>query len=94
MGGLLLTVAVFLLVNVLVSLIRLVRGPTPADRLIATLLFGTTGVGLLVVLADIASLSALRDVALVLALLAGVLSASFTSRAARVDNRGTDERSR
>jgi multicomponent Na+:H+ antiporter subunit F len=80
MGGLLLAVAAFLLANVLVSLIRLVRGPTPADRLIAALLFGTTGVGLLAVLADVAQIPALRDVALVLALLAGVLTAAFTSR--------------
>jgi multicomponent Na+:H+ antiporter subunit F len=81
MGGLLLTIAAFLLANVLVSLIRLVRGPTPADRLIAARLFGTTGVGLLAVLADVAQIPALRDVALVLALLAGVLTAAFTSRA-------------
>jgi multicomponent Na+:H+ antiporter subunit F len=80
MGGLLLAIAAFLLANVLVSLIRLVQGPTPADRLIAALLFGTTGVGLLAVLAAVVDLPALRDVALVLALLAGVLSAAFTSR--------------
>lgn len=80
MDALLLTVAAALLANVLLALVRLVLGPTPADRLVAALLFGTTGVGLLAVLADTAGQPALRDVALVLALLACVLSAAATSR--------------
>ncbi len=80
MGAFLFAVAAFLLANVLAGLVRLVRGPTPADRLVAALLFGTTGVGLLAVLADAAGAPALRNVALVLALLACVLSAAFTSR--------------
>ncbi len=83
MDALLLAVAAFLLANVLVGLVRLLRGPTPADRMIAALLFGTTGVGLLAVLADAAGTPALRDVALVLALLACVLSAAFTRRSAQ-----------
>lgn len=82
MDALLLAVAAFLLANVLLGLIRLVRGPTPADRMVAALLFGTTGVGLLAVLAEVAGSPALRDVALVLALLSCVLSAAFTSRPA------------
>lgn len=80
MDAFLLVVAAFLLLNVLVGLVRLVRGPTPGDRLVAALLFGTTGVGLLALLAEAMDTPALRDVALVLALLAAVLSAAFTSR--------------
>ncbi len=80
MDAFLLVVAAFLLANVLAGLVRLVRGPTPADRLVAALLFGTTGVGLMAVLADAAGAPALRDIALVLALLACVLTAAFTSR--------------
>jgi multicomponent Na+:H+ antiporter subunit F len=80
MDAFLLAVAAFLLANVLVGLVRLVRGPTPADRLVAALLFGTTGVGVLAVLADAVATPTLRDAALVLALLAAVLSAAFTGR--------------
>jgi multicomponent Na+:H+ antiporter subunit F len=83
MDALLLVVAAFLLANVMAGLVRLLRGPGPADRLVAALLFGTTGVGLLAVLADVAGTPALRDVALVLALLASVLAAAFTSRTGR-----------
>ncbi|WP_409329354.1 monovalent cation/H+ antiporter complex subunit F [Trujillonella humicola] len=83
MDVVLLVVATFLLVNVLAGLVRLLRGPAPADRMIAALLFGTTGVGLLAVLAEVAEVPALRDVALVLGLLACVLAAAFTSRPRR-----------
>lgn len=82
MDTFLLTVAAFLLVNVLVGLVRLIRGPTPTDRMVAALLFGTTGVGILAVLAEAMATPALRDVALVLALLSAVLAAAFTSRQA------------
>lgn len=69
MTSLLVAVAVVLVANVLVGLVRVLRGPTPADRLTAALLMGTTGVALLVVLSAAAELPALRDVALVLVVL-------------------------
>ena len=44
-------VSVFLLLNIVLGLFRVWRGPTVADRLLTTQLFGTTGMALLLVLA-------------------------------------------
>jgi multicomponent Na+:H+ antiporter subunit F len=44
-------VIVFLLLNIVLGLIRVWRGPTVADRLLTTQLFGTTGMAILLVLA-------------------------------------------
>lgn len=77
--------AVFLLLNLLVALARVARGPTPADRLLTALLFGTTGVAVLLLLAHDEGAHALVDVALVFAVLAGVTTAAFAQRAWRRD---------
>lgn len=66
--------AVFLLLNVLIGLVRALQGPTTRDRLTAFLLLGTTGVALLVVLAHLTDVPALRDAALVLVMLAALVS--------------------
>src|SRR5680860_93628 len=84
MNGLPILLAVFLLANLLAALLRIVRGPTAADRMLAALLFGTTGVAILLLLAhatDGPPLVALIDVALVFALLAAVAGAAFAQRA-------------
>ncbi|MGE0593953.1 MAG: monovalent cation/H+ antiporter complex subunit F [Vicinamibacterales bacterium] len=73
-------IALFLLVNLVVGLARVWRGPTPADRMLATQLFGTTGVATLAVLAEATSQPALRDVALTLALLAAMATVVFVRR--------------
>ncbi|MDO9635932.1 MAG: monovalent cation/H+ antiporter complex subunit F [Thiobacillus sp.] len=75
--------AIFLLLNLIVALVRVARGPTPADRLLAALLFGTTGVAILLLLADAMRQPALVDVALVFALLAAISGAAFARRAWR-----------
>jgi multicomponent Na+:H+ antiporter subunit F len=72
--------AAFLLCTVLAGTVRVVRGPTPADRMLAAQLFGTTGVAVLLLLADALDARALRDVALVFALLAAVLAVTFVKR--------------
>lgn len=59
------------------GLVRVLRGPTPADRMIAAQLLGTSGVGIVLVLAETNAAGALRDVALVLAMLASVLTLAF-----------------
>lgn len=69
--------AAILLLTVLVGLWRVLRGPSRADRLMAIQLFGTTSTALLLLAAELQALPALRDAALVLALLAAVLSASL-----------------
>jgi multicomponent Na+:H+ antiporter subunit F len=73
-------VAAFLLLNVTFGLVRVARGPTAADRMLAAQLFGTTGVAILLVLGSALQLRALRDVALVFALLAAVLTVAFVKR--------------
>ena len=81
MTGLEAPIAGFLLVNLLASLVRVTRGPTPADRMLAALLFGTTGVGMLLLLAHAGGGPALVDVALTLALLASIAGLAFARRA-------------
>lgn len=76
-----LSVAFFLLVNLVVALIAAARGPTPADRMLMAMLFGTTGTAVLVLLAAAGGGTALVDVALVLALLAAIGGIAFAKRA-------------
>ncbi len=74
-------VATFLLLNILVGLIRILRGPTPADRMLTAQLFGTTGVAILLLLSQALAVSAFMNVALVLALLGAVAAVVFVLRA-------------
>jgi multicomponent Na+:H+ antiporter subunit F len=83
MSSLTLILAVFLLANLLVALLRVARGPTPADRLLAALLFGTTGVAILLLLAFATARPALLDAARGFALLAAISGAAFAQRAWR-----------
>lgn len=80
MDELLLAMALFLALNILAGIVRIVRGPTPADRMLAAQLFGTTGVTILLLLAEGLAQPALRDVALVLALLAAVAVIALVRR--------------
>lgn len=80
MTALPLVLALFLLANLMVALVRVVRGPTDADRMLAALLFGTTGVAVLLLLAEAQAAPALADVALVFALLAAVTGVAFAQR--------------
>jgi multicomponent Na+:H+ antiporter subunit F len=78
--GWLIALVVFLLLNVAAGLGRVARGPTAADRMIAAQLFGTAGVAALLVLSDVLDTPGLRDVALVFALLAVVVTVAFVKR--------------
>lgn len=80
MTGLYLGVSAFLLLTVLAGLVRVLLGPTPADRMLAAQLFGTTGVAVLLLLAEVLSAPPLRDVALVLALLSVLAVIAFVLR--------------
>ena len=81
MTGLYTGVSVFLLLTVLLGLVRVLLGPTPADRMLAAQLFGTTGVAVLLLLAEVLPAPPLRDVALVLALLSVLAVITFVLRA-------------
>lgn len=72
--------ALFLLLTVAAGLVRVWRGPTRADRMLAAQLFGTTGTALLLLLAEGLSAPELRDVALVLSLLAATAAIVFVRR--------------
>lgn len=71
--------ACFLLLNMAAGFVRILRGPTEADRMLAAQLFGTTGVGILLLLAPALGPAA-NDIALVFALLAAVATIAFVSR--------------
>ncbi|MCW8890560.1 MAG: monovalent cation/H+ antiporter complex subunit F [Sedimenticola sp.] len=73
--------ALFLLANLAAGMWRVLRGPGVADRMLAAQLFGTTAVAILLLLAEASGSHALRDVALVFALLAAVTAVAFVKRA-------------
>ena len=77
MDPFLLTVILVLLVTLLIGLVRVVRGPTPTDSMMAAQLMGSTGLGLLIMFARMLNMSALVNVALVFALLAAVTTVAF-----------------
>lgn len=80
MQTLYLGLALFLLLNLGGGMWRVLRGPTAADRMLASQLFGTTAVAILLLLAQATHNSALRDVALVFALLAAITAVAFVQR--------------
>lgn len=72
--------AVGLMFTLLLGLLRILRGPGTGDRMLATQLIGTAGVGILLLLSRLFEQPALVDVALLLALLAAVAVAAFTGQ--------------
>ncbi len=70
-------VALFLFINILAGMFRIFRGPTLSDRMLAIQLFGSTGVAILLLLAQHFDEPALRDVALVFAILAILAMVAF-----------------
>lgn len=78
-----LAIAFFLLLTIIIGLVRIFRGPTPADRMLAAQLFGTTGVAILLLLAEAEARPELRDLGLIYALLAAITSVAFVRRAWR-----------
>jgi multicomponent Na+:H+ antiporter subunit F len=80
-------VILFLLGNLAAGLWRVLRGPSAVDRMLAALLFGTTTVAVLLLLAEWSQQPALRDVALLFVLLATILSVAFVGLPARRDRR-------
>ncbi|WP_305073768.1 monovalent cation/H+ antiporter complex subunit F [Propionivibrio sp.] len=83
MTGFEMPLAFFLLGNLVVALVAAARGPTAADRMLIALLFGSTGVGIIVLLAYAEGARELVDVALVLALLAAITGIAFVRRSWR-----------
>ncbi len=61
--------ALFLVLNILAGLWRVLKGPKQADRMVAAQLFGTTGVASLLLLAQALESPFIRNAALLFALL-------------------------
>ncbi len=77
------TILVLLLASILAGLIRVLRGPAPAERMLAAQLFGTSAVAILLILAHVLQMPALLDVAMVFAVLAAVTLVAFVVLASR-----------
>lgn len=77
----LLFVMLVLLLSLVAGLARVMRGPSPADRMLAAQLFGTTAVALVMLMSHVLAMPRLLDVALVLSVLAAVAAVAFVSTA-------------
>lgn len=69
--------ALFLLLNLALGVVRILRGPASADRMMAAQLFGTTGVAILLLLSRGLGEPSLFKMALVFALLSGLAVIAF-----------------
>ncbi len=70
-------VIVFLLLNLIAGFWRVWQGPTGTDRMLSALLFGSTLVALLVLLAEWQAVAALRIAALLVVMLAAILTITY-----------------
>jgi len=90
MADFLLAAAGFVLIMVALGLVRILCGPTVADRIMAAQLLGTGGIATLILIAAATGVAAVIDVALSLALLAAFASAAFAHGAADQDDPEAD----
>ena len=88
MADFLLVAAGFVLASVALGLVRILRGPNVADRIMAAQLLGTGGIAALLLLAQAISMPAAVDVALILALLAAFVSVALVKGVDRSDMDG------
>jgi multicomponent Na+:H+ antiporter subunit F len=79
MAEFLFAAASFVLAMVALGLVRILRGPAVADRIMAAQLLGTGGIAALLLIATATSMPAAADVALSLALLAAFASVAFVN---------------
>ena len=75
----LLAAAAFVLAVAAPGLVRLLRGPSNADRMLAPQLLGTAGVAALLLLGEATRELGVADVAMVLALLSAFASVAFVA---------------
>ncbi|GGJ12730.1 monovalent cation/H+ antiporter complex subunit F [Neoroseomonas lacus] len=77
----LLAAALLVFLTVAVGLVRVLRGPSEADRIMAAQLLGTGGIATLLLVGQATAMPALTDVALILALLAAFASVAMARTA-------------
>ena len=73
--------AVLVLASVAAGLVRILRGPDAADRMMSAQLLGTGGIAALLLLGSAMQIAAAVDVALTLAVLAAFAAAFFVRAA-------------
>ena len=83
MADFLLGAAAFVLAMVAVGLVRILRGPGDADRIMAAQLLGTGGITALLLFAEATNAPAAVDLALILGLLAAFISVAFVKGVTR-----------
>ena len=93
MNALYVSVALVLLATIILGLGHVFRQPGRAESLLAALLFGSTGVALVLVLGKGLGLAGALDIALVFALLAAVLGVAFVLRGWPEDESKEDDQS-
>jgi multicomponent Na+:H+ antiporter subunit F len=81
MSEFLFAAAAAILATVALGLVRVLRGPTAMDRMLAAQLLGSGGIGVVLLLAAATERSAVVDVALVLALFAAFAAVAFVKGA-------------
>ena len=86
-----LVVILLLVVNIMAGLFRVFLGPTPADRMLAAQLFGTTGAAVFLLLAETIGEPAIRDAALVLVVLSVTAVVAFVRKMDDLSPEDTDE---
>jgi len=72
--------ALILLPTIGVGMIRILKGPTDADRMMTAQLFGTSGVAILLLLSAGMGNPVLLDIALVFSVLAALATMTFIRR--------------
>lgn len=85
MADYLLWMAAFVVLMTALGLLRVVRGPGRAERMMAAQLLGTGGIGALLLFAAASGEPAVVDVALTLALLSAFAAIAFVKSAMRQD---------
>lgn len=78
MNELYLGISAFLMVNIILGGIRVARGPTRADRMLAAQLLTTASVAIFLLLAEARQAPALRNLSLVFVALATLTTIAFT----------------
>lgn len=78
--------SLLLLFSMLAGGWRIVTGPSGADRALGVQMMSTTSIALLLLTAQWQDLAALREVALVLALLAAIVIAALVQRLRRTED--------
>lgn len=83
----LISAAGVILLSVAVGLVRVLRGPTSADRMMAAQLMGTGGIAGMLLLAYASQVVAVVDVALLLAVVSGFAGIAFARSGKNPDER-------